>query len=97
MLLEEFDVKKYERTLRSEGREEGIWFILEIMKESNLPREYAQKKLQEKYSLSESESEQKLTQYWKSKETKHTNAKTGILRANQGAGDYVQNTCGGGR
>lgn len=69
MLLEEFDVKKYERTLRSEGREEGreegIRFTLEILKELNLPREYAQKKLQEKYSLSEAEAEQKLLQYWK--------------------------------
>lgn len=41
MLLEEFDVKKYERTLRIEGREEGIRFTLEILKESNFPREYA--------------------------------------------------------
>lgn len=27
MLLEEFDVKKYERTIREEGREEGIVLI----------------------------------------------------------------------
>lgn len=73
MLLEEFDVKKYERTLRgegheeglAEGREEGIRFTLEILKESDFSREYAQKKLREKYFLSEIESEQKLTQYWK--------------------------------
>lgn len=73
MLLEEFDVKKFERTLRSEGREEGleegreegIQLTLEILKESNFPKEYAQRKLREKYFLSEAEAEQKISLYWK--------------------------------
>lgn len=85
MLLEEFDIKKYERTLRGEGREEGreagreegrqegreagreegIQFTLEILKESDFSREYAQRKLREKYALSETEAEQKLSMYWK--------------------------------
>ena len=85
MLLEEFDIKKYERTLRGEGREEGreagreegrqegreagreegIQFTLEILKESDFSREYAQRKLREKYALSEMEAEQKLSMYWK--------------------------------
>ena len=47
MLLEEFDVKKYERTLRGEGREagreegreEGIQLTLEILQELNQSRE----------------------------------------------------------
>lgn len=65
MLLEEFDVKKYERTLRSEGREEGIQLALEILKEANLPREYAQRKLREKYLLSDADAEEKLLRYWK--------------------------------
>lgn len=65
MLLEEFDVKKYERTLRGEGREEGIRLTLEILQESDFSREYARRKLEEKYSLSENEAEQKLLLYWK--------------------------------
>lgn len=65
MLLEEFDVKKYERTLRGEGREEGIRLTLEILQESDFSREYAQRKLEEKYSLTETEAEQKLLLYWK--------------------------------
>ncbi len=31
MLLEEFDVKKYERTIREEGREEGIELINKLI------------------------------------------------------------------
>ncbi len=81
MLLEEFDVKKYERTLRSEGFEEGreegiklgrkqekelgIRLTLEILKESDFSREYARRKLQEKFALSEAEAEQMLSCYWK--------------------------------
>lgn len=81
MLLEEFDVKKYERTLRSEGFEEGreegiklgrkqekelgIRLTLEILKESDFSREYARRKLQEKFALSEAEAEQMLSRYWK--------------------------------
>lgn len=81
MLLEEFDVKKYERTLRSEGFEEGreegiklgrkqekelgIRLMLEILKESDFSREYARRKLQEKFALSEAEAEQMLSRYWK--------------------------------
>lgn len=73
MLLEEFDVKKYERTLRGEGREagreegreEGIQLTLEILQELNQSRECAKEKLEKKFSLTEAEAEQKLTQYWK--------------------------------
>lgn len=77
MLLEEFDVKKYERTLRgegheegreeglAEGREEGIQLTLEILQELNQSRECAKEKLEKKFSLTETEAEQKLTQYWK--------------------------------
>lgn len=77
MLLEEFDAEKYERTLRSEGweegrkegrekgLEEGIRNSIEIMQETGQPREFAKKKLIEKYSISEEEAEQKLCLYWK--------------------------------
>lgn len=73
MLLEEFDAEKYERTIREEGREEGIkkghedsfCYVIEILRETDVPRNSAKKKLMEKYSLSEDETEQKLRLYWK--------------------------------
>lgn len=69
MLLEEFDAEKYERTLRSEGREEGLGeglrCSIEIMQEANFSRDSAKKKLMEKYSLSEETAEEKLQLYWK--------------------------------
>lgn len=77
MLLEEFDVKKYERTLRGEGREEGreegrkegredgIRIMVESLQEINCDTITTKNKLREKYSLSETEAEQKLLQYWK--------------------------------
>ena len=73
MLLEEFDVEKYERTLRDEGREEGkkegieegLRCSIEIMQEINLPRDSAKRKLMEKYSLSEEDAERLLLLYWK--------------------------------
>lgn len=77
MLLEEFDVKKYERTLRGEGREEGreegrkdgreegIQLTVEILQELGQSRECAKGKLEEKYFMTEPEAEQKLLRYWK--------------------------------
>lgn len=73
MLLEEFDVEKYERTIRLEGREEGIkkgredalCCMIEILRETDVPRNCVKKKLIEKYSLSEDEAEQTLSLYWK--------------------------------
>lgn len=77
MLLEEFDAEKYERTIREEGREEGIkegikrghedsfCYVIEILCETDVSRDSAKKKLMEKYSLSEDETEQKLRLYWK--------------------------------
>lgn len=77
MLLEEFDVEKYERTLRLEGREEGIKegikkgredalsCMIEILRETDVSRNSVKKKLMEKYSLSEDEAEQMLSLYWR--------------------------------
>lgn len=69
MLLEEFDVKKYEKTLRKEGREEerkdGIRFMIEALQEAGQSENYVMKKLEEKYSLSGGEAEKKIRQYWK--------------------------------
>ena len=81
MLLEEFDVKKYERTLRSEGREEGIRegmefgrkqgieqgmrCMVEALQEAGQTEAYIREKIAEKYSLSETEAEKKLLLYWK--------------------------------
>lgn len=77
MLLEEFDVKKYERTLRSEGLEEGmelgrkqgieqgIRCTIEILQEAGQSKGYVTDKLAEKYALSEEAAADKLLQYWK--------------------------------
>ena len=69
MLLEEFDAEKYERTIRGEGREEGlqigIRYSIEILQEVNQSRDETKKKLMEKYALSEAEAERELQLYWK--------------------------------
>ena len=73
MLLEEFDAEKYERTIRGEGREEGreegvktsIRYSIEILQETSQPREYAKKKIMEKYTVSEEEAEQEFLLYGK--------------------------------
>lgn len=73
MFLEEFDVKKYERTLRSEGREEGwkeareedLRYTIEILEEIGQEMDFVKEKLMEKYSMPEQEAEQKLLLYWK--------------------------------
>lgn len=81
MLLEEFDVKKYERTLRSEGLEEGmelgrkqgieqgieqgIRCMIEALQEAGQTKAYVTDKIAEKYALSKEEAADKLLQYWK--------------------------------
>ncbi len=77
MFLEEFDAEKYERTIRREGREEGeikgrreereqsLQNVIELLEEMGHTREIVRLKLVEKYSLPETEAEQKLLLYWK--------------------------------
>lgn len=69
MLLEEFDAEKYERTIRGEGREEGlkagIRCSIEILQETDQSWDCAKKKIMEKYSVSEEEAEQNLRLYWR--------------------------------
>lgn len=81
MLLEEFDVKKYERTLRSEGLEEGmelgrkqgieqgieqgIRCMIEVLQEAGQTKAYVTDKIAEKYALSEEAAADKLLRYWK--------------------------------
>lgn len=69
MLLEEFDVEKYERTLRKEGREEGreegIRCIVEVLQEAGQTREFVIDKIAEKYALLQTEAEEKTERYWK--------------------------------
>lgn len=69
MLLEEFDAEKYERTIREEGREEGLTIgircSIEILREFHQSRDETKKKLIEKYAISESEAERELQLYWK--------------------------------
>lgn len=65
MLLEEFDVEKYERTLRKEGREEGIRCTVEALQETGQTREFVIDKIAEKYALLQTEAEEKTERYWK--------------------------------
>lgn len=73
MLLEEFDAEKYERALRSEGkeegieeeREEGIRYMIEVLQELGQSVDYVKAKLKEKYSLSEEGAQEKQQLYWK--------------------------------
>ncbi len=81
MLLEEFDAEKYERTLRSEGKEEGrkegkeegieeeredgIRYMIEVLQELGQSVDCVKEKLKEKYSLSEKEAQGKQQLYWK--------------------------------
>ncbi|MBD5490628.1 MAG: hypothetical protein HDR16_00445 [Lachnospiraceae bacterium] len=65
MLLEEFDVEKYERTLRNEGREEGIRYTVEALQEAGQTREFVIDKIAEKYALLQTEAEEKAERYWK--------------------------------
>lgn len=81
MLLEEFDVKKYERTLRGEGREEGIRegmelgmrqgieqgirCMVEVLRETGQTEGYITDKVTEKYKLSRREAERRVMRYWK--------------------------------
>lgn len=68
-ILEEFDVEKYERSLRREGRkeeqEEGIRRMVELLQEMGQTRVFVIDKLAEKYALSQTEAEEKTEQYWK--------------------------------
>lgn len=69
MLLEEFDVEKYERTLKREGFEEGIEqgirIIVETLQEIGVSKEVVVNKLMEEFELSEAEVEIKVEKYWK--------------------------------
>lgn len=68
-ILEEFDVEKYERTLRwegrEEGREEGIRCTVEALQETGQAKAFVIDKLAEKYALSQTEAEEKTERYWK--------------------------------
>lgn len=68
-ILEEFDVEKYERTLRwegkKEGREEGIRCTVEILQETGQAKAFVIDKIAEKYALSQTEAEEKTERYWK--------------------------------
>ena len=73
MILEEFDVEKYERTIRAEGREEGkqeereesIRYIVELLQEVGQTKMFVTDKIAEKYVLSHTEAEEITNQYWK--------------------------------
>lgn len=72
MLLEEFDVEKYERTLKREGIDEGIKqgiekglrIMVEALQEMGLTKEEMVKIIAEKFELSEAEAKAKVEKYW---------------------------------
>lgn len=73
MLLEEFDVEKYERSLKREGLEAGIkqgieqgmCNMIETLQEAGWTEESTAKKIAEKFMLSSMEAERKVAEYWK--------------------------------
>lgn len=81
MLLEEFDVEKYERTLKREGidegieqgieqgkeqgKEQGLRIMVETLQEIGLTRDETFSRIAEKFALSEVETKAKVEKYWK--------------------------------
>lgn len=69
--LEGFDVKKYERTLREEGREEGrkeiaMEKLIQVLNSLMYSKETAICQLVKHYELSEEEAATKVEMYWQS-------------------------------
>lgn len=65
MLLEEFDVEKYERSLKLEGLEEGIFIMEETLQEAGWTEGAVADKIAEKFMLPRREAETKVSEYWK--------------------------------
>lgn len=69
MLLEEFDVKKYERSLREdgreEGREEGIRALVEVCQEFGMSKEDILVRLETRFSMGADSAEQYFEKYQK--------------------------------
>lgn len=69
MLLEEFDVKKYERSLREdgreEGREEGIGALIEVCQEFGMSKEDILARLETRFSMGADSAEQYFEKYQK--------------------------------
>lgn len=73
MLLAEFDVEKYERSLKSEGFDEGIeqgleqglGIMIESLQEIGQTKEDIADIIARKYALAEIEAERKVEMYWK--------------------------------
>lgn len=68
MLLEEFDAVKYERTIRGEGREEGveqgIENLVKALRDTINSKEITEQQLMKRYQLSEKEAKEKIGKYW---------------------------------
>ncbi|MCM1440615.1 MAG: hypothetical protein NC131_15670 [Roseburia sp.] len=68
MLLEEFDVEKYERTLRAEGKEEGraeaiessIMKFIVALNELGIPLEQVKQQVMKQFELSDEEAEERM-------------------------------------
>jgi hypothetical protein len=57
MLLEDFDAKKYERTIREEEREHGIRILIETCIKFGVSKEEIIKQLIKEYSLTQEQAE----------------------------------------
>jgi hypothetical protein len=65
MLLEDFDAKKYERTIREEGleegvkkeREQGIRILIKAYMELGVSKEQTIRKVMQEYSLTQEQAE----------------------------------------
>ncbi len=65
MLLEEFDVKKYERSLREDGREEGIGALIEVCQEFGMSKEDILVRLETRFSMGADSAKQYFEKYQK--------------------------------
>lgn len=72
MVLESFDQEKYEKAMKQEGyedgyqdgQEQGICQLITTLRELSHTREETARKVQEKYQLTEDETEGYMRQYW---------------------------------
>ena len=68
MALENYDLEKYEKAIKKESYEEGVEHgicqLITTLQEFSIAKEDVFQKLQEKYDLSEKETEEYMKKYW---------------------------------
>lgn len=65
VILTEFDENLYSKSLREEGREEGMKAFIELCHEIKISKDETRNKLIEKFRLQKEEVEEYLIKYWK--------------------------------